>query len=194
MTPGKLVGVVPIRNLVIAPPDRTLSEMMIADPVKANVFMDQEEPLDSCRGTSSWRCRSSTKPAIWKALSPSDVIDIINQESTEDMYKMVGLARRSCVHADFTIGQNAPPLDDFESAHRHAGGLGGGPVRRHAARDYRAGDFHARHRRRRRQRCNANRHRDHSCDRAWRVGICFCWKAIVKQVSVNIVSPLPPAA
>jgi magnesium transporter len=40
---GKLVGVVPIRNLVIAPPDRTLSEMMIADPVKANVFMDQEE-------------------------------------------------------------------------------------------------------------------------------------------------------
>jgi CBS domain-containing protein len=40
---GKLVGVVPIRNLVIAPPSRTLSEMMIADPVKANVFMDQEE-------------------------------------------------------------------------------------------------------------------------------------------------------
>jgi magnesium transporter len=40
---GKLVGVVPIRNLVIAPPDRTLKEMMIADPVKADVFMDQEE-------------------------------------------------------------------------------------------------------------------------------------------------------
>src|SRR6185295_18458666 len=41
--PVKLVGVVPIRNLVIAPRDRKLSDMMIADPVKANVFMDQEE-------------------------------------------------------------------------------------------------------------------------------------------------------
>src|SRR5262249_29873778 len=40
---GKLVGVVPIRNLVIAPPNRKLSDMMIADPVKANVFTDQEE-------------------------------------------------------------------------------------------------------------------------------------------------------
>src|SRR6185503_10031702 len=42
-TVGKFVGVVPIRNLVIAPPDRTLNDMMIADPIKANVFMDQEE-------------------------------------------------------------------------------------------------------------------------------------------------------
>ena len=40
---GKLVGVVPIRNLVIAPPKRNLSEMMIADPIKADVFMDQED-------------------------------------------------------------------------------------------------------------------------------------------------------
>src|SRR5919109_3704319 len=39
---SKLIGVVPLRNLVIAPSDRTLGEMMIADPIKANVMMDQE--------------------------------------------------------------------------------------------------------------------------------------------------------
>ena len=40
---GKLVGVVPIRNLVIAPQDRTLGEIMIDDPIRADVWMDQEE-------------------------------------------------------------------------------------------------------------------------------------------------------
>ena len=40
---GRLVGVVPLRNLVVAPPDRFLGDMMIADPIKANVMMDQEE-------------------------------------------------------------------------------------------------------------------------------------------------------
>ena len=40
---GVLIGVVPIRNLVVAPPDRTLGEMMISDPIGADVAMDQEE-------------------------------------------------------------------------------------------------------------------------------------------------------
>src|SRR5919106_5903483 len=40
---GTLVGVVPLRNLVVAPPNRTLRDMMIADPIKANVMTDQEE-------------------------------------------------------------------------------------------------------------------------------------------------------
>jgi magnesium transporter len=40
---GKLVGVVPLRNLDIALPDLALSETMIADPIKALVLMDQQE-------------------------------------------------------------------------------------------------------------------------------------------------------
>jgi len=43
---GKLLGVVPIRALVIAPKERTLSEMMIADPIRGHVSMDQEEAVD----------------------------------------------------------------------------------------------------------------------------------------------------
>src|SRR5258706_217041 len=39
----KLIGVVPIRNLVVAPPDRPLRDMMITDPIRAEVTMDQEE-------------------------------------------------------------------------------------------------------------------------------------------------------
>ena len=95
---GKLVGVVPIRNLVIAPPARTLSEMMIADPVKANVFMDQEE---AARLVGKYELLAL--PIVDEAgrlegiITVDDVIDIINQESTEDMYKMVGLTEEDRV-------------------------------------------------------------------------------------------------
>jgi magnesium transporter len=95
---GKLAGVVPIRNLVIAPRDRKLSDMMIADPVKANVFMDQEE---AARLVSRYELLAL--PIIDEAgrlegiITVDDVIDIINEESTEDMYKMAGLAEEDRV-------------------------------------------------------------------------------------------------
>ena len=91
-TVGKFVGVVPIRNLVIAPPDRTLNDMMIADPIKANVFMDQEEAARLVA-----RYELLALPIVDEGgrlegiITVDDVIDIINEESTEDMYKMVGL-------------------------------------------------------------------------------------------------------
>jgi magnesium transporter len=95
---GKLVGVVPIRNLVIAPPDRTLKEMMIADPIKADVFMDQEE---AARLVAKYELLAL--PIVDEAgnlegiITVDDVIDIFNEESTEDMYKMVGLAEEDRV-------------------------------------------------------------------------------------------------
>lgn len=95
---GKLIGVVPIRNLVIAPPHRTLQEMMIADPIKGNVFMDQEE---AARVVAKYELLAL--PIVDEAghlegiITVDDVIDIINEESTEDMYKMVGLAEEDRV-------------------------------------------------------------------------------------------------
>jgi magnesium transporter len=95
---GKLIGVVPIRNLVIAPPDRALEEMMIADPVKANVFMDQEE---AARLVSRYELLAlpivDEGGRLEGIITVDDVIDIIDQESTEDMYKMVGLAEEDRV-------------------------------------------------------------------------------------------------
>jgi len=95
---GKLTGVVPIRNLVIAPTDRALHEMMIVDPVKADVFMDQEEAARLVA-----RYELLALPIVDEGghlegiITVDDVIDIIDQESTEDMYKMVGLAEEDRV-------------------------------------------------------------------------------------------------
>jgi magnesium transporter len=95
---NKLVGVVPIRNLVIAPPGRTLSEMMIGDPIRANVFMDQEE---AARLVAKYELLAL--PIVDEGghlegiITVDDVIDIIKEESTEDMYKMAGLAEEDRV-------------------------------------------------------------------------------------------------
>ena len=95
---SKLVGVVPIRNFVIAPPARTLSDMMIADPIKADVFVDQEE---AARIVSKYELFAL--PIVDEGghlegiITVDDVIDIIKEESTEDMYKMVGLAEEDRV-------------------------------------------------------------------------------------------------
>lgn len=95
---GKLVGVVPIRNLVIAPPERKLRDMMIADPIKADVFMDQEE---AARIVAKYELLAlpivDEGGRLEGIITVDDVIDIINEESTEDMYKMVGLAEEDRV-------------------------------------------------------------------------------------------------
>lgn len=95
---GILVGVVPIRNLVIAPPDRTLREMMIADPIKANVMLDQEE---AARLVSKYDLLAlpiiDESGRLEGIITVDDVIDIIDKEATEDMYKMAGLAEEDRV-------------------------------------------------------------------------------------------------
>jgi magnesium transporter len=95
---GKLVGVVPLRNLVVAPPNRTLRAMMIADPIKANVMMDQEE---AARLVSKYELLAlpivDDSGRLEGIITVDDVIDIIEQEATEDMYKMAGLAEEDRV-------------------------------------------------------------------------------------------------
>jgi len=88
----KLIGVVPIRNLVIAPQDRSLVQIMIPDPIRADVSMDQEE---AARLVSKYELLAL--PIVDRAgrlvgiITMDDVIDIIDKETTEDMYKMAGL-------------------------------------------------------------------------------------------------------
>ena len=89
---ARLVGVVPIRNLVIAPQDRTLGEMMIAEPVRADISMDQEE---AARLVSKYELLAlpivDHEVRLVGIITVDDVIDIIDKETTEDMYKMAGL-------------------------------------------------------------------------------------------------------
>lgn len=88
----KLIGVVPLRNLVVAPGDRTLLEMMIPEPVRGEVSMDQEE---AARLVSKYDLLAlpvvDHEGRLVGIITVDDIIDIINKESTEDMYRMAGL-------------------------------------------------------------------------------------------------------
>lgn len=94
----KLAGVVPIRNLVIAPQDRTLREMMIMDPIRAEVSMDQEA---AARLVSKYELLAlpivDHEGRLVGIITVDDVIDIIDKETTEDMYKMAGLVEEDRV-------------------------------------------------------------------------------------------------
>jgi magnesium transporter len=89
---GKLIGVVPIRNLVVAPPGRPLRDMMIADPIRAEVSVDQEE---AARIVSKYDLLAlpivDRDGRLLGLITVDDVIDVIADETTEDMYKMAGV-------------------------------------------------------------------------------------------------------
>ena len=107
----KLIGVVPLRNLVVAPKDRTLLEMMIPDPVQGEASMDQE---DAARLVSKYDLLAlpivDSEGHLMGIITVDDVIDIINQETTEDMYRMAGLEEgdRIFSHPKLSIQKRLP--------------------------------------------------------------------------------------
>jgi magnesium transporter len=107
----KLIGVVPLRNLVVAPGNRTLLEMMIPDPVHGEVSMDQEE---AARLVSKYDLLAlpivDHEGRLVGIITVDDVIDIINKETTEDMYRMAGLEEEDRIfsHPKLSIQKRLP--------------------------------------------------------------------------------------
>jgi magnesium transporter len=87
-----LMGVVPIRRLVASPPDRHVSEIMAAQPVCVRAEADQEEVADVVR-----RYDLLAVPVVdvdnrmLGVITVDDVIDVITEEATEDIYHLAGL-------------------------------------------------------------------------------------------------------
>ena len=88
-----LRGVVPIRRLVASPASRACADLMIPDPISIQPEADQEEvaqlvarydllavPVTDIDGT------------MLGVITVDDVIDVIQEEATEDMYHLAGLS------------------------------------------------------------------------------------------------------
>jgi magnesium transporter len=88
-----LRGVVPIRRLVAAPPARPVGELMIPEPVCVRAEADQEEVAAVVR-----RYDLLAVPVVdvdqrmLGVITVDDVIDVITEEATEDMYHLAGLS------------------------------------------------------------------------------------------------------
>jgi len=89
---GNLVGVISLRQLVVVPPEKPLKEFMTTDVFSVRTDMDQEEVARIVA-----RYDILAVPVVDESnrlvgiVTVDDVIDIIREEATEDMLKMVGV-------------------------------------------------------------------------------------------------------
>ena len=89
----KLLGVVPIRNLVFLPPGRPLREAMITEVRFVRVEADQEEVA---RLFSQYHFLAlpvlDADDRLVGVVEARQVIDVLRDEATEDMQRMVGVS------------------------------------------------------------------------------------------------------
>src|SRR6187402_2160328 len=90
---GHLVGVTSLRRLLLVSPETPLKRIMTADPISARVDMDQEEVA---RLVASYNLLAI--PVVDEAnklggvITVDDVIDVIKDEATEDLYRLAGVS------------------------------------------------------------------------------------------------------
>jgi magnesium transporter len=87
-----LVGVVSLRRLLLVPPSTPLKRIMTTDLISARVDMDQEEVA---RLVASYNLLAipvvDEENKLVGVITVDDVIDVIKDEATEDIYRLAGV-------------------------------------------------------------------------------------------------------
>nr|WP_066090335.1 magnesium transporter [Anaerotignum neopropionicum] len=88
----KLIGVVPLRTLICASDDETIEELMQEDIVSVLTTDDQEEVANIFK-KYNWMALpvTDTEGRLVGIITVDDIVDVIEQETTEDMEKMAAL-------------------------------------------------------------------------------------------------------
>ncbi len=88
-----LVGVVSLRRLLLVSPDTPLKRIMTADLISARADMDQEEVA---RQVAAYNLLAipvvDEENKLVGIITVDDVIDVIKDEATEDIYRLAGVA------------------------------------------------------------------------------------------------------
>ena len=108
-----LVGVVSLRRLLLVSPETPLKRIMTADLISARVDMDQEEVA---RQVASYNLLAipvvDEENKLVGVITVDDVIDVIKDEATEDIYRLAGVAgdERVFTRAGETFRKRLPTL------------------------------------------------------------------------------------
>ena len=101
-----LVGVISLRRLLLVPPDTPLKRIMTTDVYSARVDMDQEEVA---RQVASYNLLAipvvDAENKLVGVITVDDVIDVIKDEATEDVYRLAGVSKHD--------GVETPPSDSL---------------------------------------------------------------------------------
>ncbi len=108
-----LVGVLSLRQLLHRRPDAVVSEVMITDVLRVRTDVDQEEVAQL---VASYNILAvpvvNAHGKLMGVITVDDVIDVIKDEATEDMYRMAGLGSSESVatRASRSVRMRAPWL------------------------------------------------------------------------------------
>ena len=101
-----LVGVVSLRRLLLVAPDTPLKRIMTTDVYSARVDTDQEEVA---RQVASYNLLAipvvDTENKLVGIITVDDVIDVIKDEATEDVYRLAGVSKDD--------GVDTPPVESL---------------------------------------------------------------------------------
>ena len=96
-----LVGVTSLRQLLLAPPERTLADVMTRSLIKVKTDTDQE---DVARLAARYNLLAipvtDDSNHLVGIVTLDDIIDVVADEATEDFYKMVGTSDDELVYQD----------------------------------------------------------------------------------------------
>jgi magnesium transporter len=88
-----LVGVTSLRRLLLVSPETPLKRIMTPEPISARVDMDQEE---AARLVASYNLLAipvvDESNKLVGLITVDDVIDVIKDEATEDLYRLAGVS------------------------------------------------------------------------------------------------------
>jgi len=108
-----LVGVTSLRRLLLVSPETPLKRIMTSDLISARVDMDQEEVA---RQVASYNLLAipvvDEENKLVGVITVDDVIDVIKEEATEDIYRLAGVAgdERAFTPAGESIRKRLPWL------------------------------------------------------------------------------------
>jgi len=101
---NRLQGVVNLRQLIVAEPDTKIEDVMTRDVVSVRPDTDQEEAANLLQ---HYRLRAlpvvDESGVLSGIITADDIIDVIQEEATEDIFQIVGLPADESAYASLLI-------------------------------------------------------------------------------------------
>ena len=98
---GRLVGVTPLRQLLLADPEATLGEIMVSALIKVHTDTDQEEVAElAARYDLLAIPVTDDEGKLVGIVTIDDIVDVFKDEANEDFFKMAGTSEDELVYQD----------------------------------------------------------------------------------------------
>ena len=101
---GGLAGVTSLRQLLLAPPEKTLGEMAQKDVIQVTTATDQEEVAQLAARYDLLAIPVIDEDGVLVGIvTVDDIVDIVKEEATEDFLKMVGTSEDEIVYQERSL-------------------------------------------------------------------------------------------